>query len=99
MATHSTASAQAIGIYGFALAAGVVDTVDFDSALDRVRISNHDGVAFIYARLDGTDPVAGHELTYEVPPQTALELDAPDGVTVVKLISAGAPRYSVSRAL
>lgn len=79
------------------LVAGVVSTVTFDADFARIEVTNVDGAAAVYFRMDGVDPVAAAEGTYvlpaaigriEVPPGTA-------GVTVVKLISAGTPKVSV----
>lgn len=102
----------AIGAHNKTLAAGVVDTVTFalgspDSpgwaqVPSKVEILTN-GVADIYVTADGTAPTVEGSHCYRIPAAaSATVLDVrdqdPENAVVIKLISAGAPTYSVSRA-
>jgi hypothetical protein len=81
------------------LAAGVIDTVTFDAYTDRVQIVT-DGTADIYYTLDGTDPSVGGANSYKIPSAPGVEERAHpsnQNTLVVKLISAGTPKYSVQK--
>lgn len=91
------------GAYGNTLTAGTTDVVTFTRDLARVRVINIDGADAIYITLDGTDPTVGDPATYELPgfAGAVLELPVPQQSTshvdlVVKLKSAGTPKYSCS---
>ncbi len=79
------------------LVANTVTTITFDEDFARIEAVNVDGVAAVYFRCDGVNPVIAATGTHvlpaaigsvEVQPRTA-------GPTVVKLISAGTPKVSV----
>lgn len=86
------------GAYGHTLVANTADTITFGRDLDRVEVYS-DGTAALYFTVDGTVPVVGASSTWELPAGAALSRDVAvptSGHTVVRLISAGTPRYSVS---
>lgn len=102
-----------IGAHAKVLGAGVVDTVTFALGADqsvagwanvprRIEIIT-DGLADIYVTVDGSVPTVAGANCYRVPalPGSTFigveDSDSQDPV-VVKLISSGAPTYSVSRA-
>lgn len=80
------------------LVAATVDTVTFTDDVDEIDIINLDGVAAIYYTVDGSTPTVEGANTRVLPSGTlsadrvsARGFSAP----VVKLISAGIPKYSV----
>lgn len=101
-----------VGAHEKTLVGGVVDTVTFalgdPSAPGWARLPTAveiltDGAADIYATVDGSVPSVGGTNCYRVPAAAgAAVIDVRDSdstdVVVVKLISSGAPVYSVSRA-
>ncbi len=108
MATYTVTNVQ-IGAHAKVLGAGVVDTVTFVQGGDhtvpgwnrlpkKVEVLS-DAVADIYFTVDGTTPTVGGANCYRVP-AGALSVDVAPiaGEVVVKLISSGAPTYSVSKA-
>lgn len=102
-----------VGVHAKTLAAGVVDTVSFQLGVDTgspgwgrmpraVEIIT-DGVADIYVTVDGSAPTVAGTHCYRVPAAagaTVLDVRSPDpqDQVIVKLVSAGTPTYSVSRA-
>jgi hypothetical protein len=87
------------GAYTHQLAPAVVDTVTFAAHLDRVEITS-DGTAALYVTVDSTTPTIAGAGTWELPAgvRAVRAIDvAATGVTVVKLISAGTPVYSVAQ--
>lgn len=85
------------------LVATVVTTLTFDRDFARIDVLNVDGTAAVYFTVDGTTPVVGATGTFVLPAAiTNIELSprnegaAHTGVTVVKLISSGTPKVSVS---
>jgi hypothetical protein len=86
------------GAYAHQLAPAVVDTVTFAAHLDRVEITS-DGTAALYVTVDSATPTVAGAGTWELPAgvRAVRAIDvAATGVTVVKLISAGTPVYSVA---
>lgn len=81
------------------LTANVVDTVTLDADYTAVEILNRDGTAEIYATTDGgpTPTINGDNCDVLPAVIGALTLDATayGTATVVKLISAGTPAYTV----
>lgn len=81
------------------LAAGVVDKVTFDSDVERVEVIS-DGVEDLYFRVDKADPAVDGRFAYRLPKGivSSREVDIPtSGKTEVRLISSGAPTYSVTK--
>lgn len=92
-----TVEAGKIGVQAKTLAANTVDTVTFNDDLDAVVVFS-DGAAALYFTVDGTTPTIGGDNTYVLLKgvHAARRVLVPtSGDTVVKLISSGAPTYSV----
>lgn len=102
----------AVGAHAKVLAAGVVDTVTFQTDTPgtpgwarvprKVEVMS-DGVADVYFTVDGTAPTVAGANCYRLPAlpgSLVVPVDDtnPQDAVVVKLISAGTPTYSVSRA-
>ncbi len=102
-----------VGVHEKTLAAATVDTVTFQlgsasspgwaSRLPRAVEILSDGADDIYATTDGSTPTVTGTNCYRVPAaagSTVIDVsdDDPTDEVVVKLISAGAPTYSGSRA-
>ena len=86
-------------VHAKTLSAATVDTVTLSRPGSKVEVLNHDGVAAIYFTVDGSTPTVAGAATYVIPAAAgALEVNAEDAQppTVVKLISAGTPTYSVT---
>lgn len=80
------------------LAASTVDTVTLTSPYPSVEVLNRDGAAAIYFTVDGSTPTVEGDNTFVLlDSKSALEVNTNSGTTsVVKLISAGTPTYSVT---
>jgi hypothetical protein len=78
------------------LVASAVDVVTFDHDCDQVSVAA-DGIAKLYFTVDGSVPTVGGQNTYELPAAVSVRtVPVPTaGGTVVKLISAGTPTYTV----
>lgn len=89
-----------VGVHEKRLAADEVDVVRFERSLSEVEILT-DGSANIYVTVGGgADPTVGGGDCWRVPPYAGSIIVQARHVgvrTVVKLISAGTPTYSVSR--
>lgn len=112
MAIYTVAMGK-VGAHAKVLSAGVVDTVTFALGADqgvagwanvprRIEIIT-DGLSDIYVTVDGSAPTVAGDGTYRVPALAGSTfIDVEDSNSqdpvVVKLISSGAPTYSVSRA-
>lgn len=97
MASVAVAAGQK-GTHG-TLVAATVDTVTFTGIdFNEVEVLNRNGAAEIYFTVDGTAPTVGGTNCYVLPAAiTSAIVGVPTtGATVVKLISAGTPTYSVS---
>src|SRR5947209_8731954 len=97
MAAYEVLAAEH-GAYAKTLAANTEDAVTFDKDIDAVEVWS-DGTEAIYFTVDGTDPTVGGAGAWEVPKGSALVRECPvptAGNTIVKLISAGTPKYSVT---
>lgn len=95
-----TLGAGAHGAYEKQLAANTVDTVTFPEDLDRVEVVG-DGIAALYFTVDGSTPTVAGDATLNLPigAVAVREVGVPTaGKTIVKLISAGTPKYSVAAA-
>jgi hypothetical protein len=81
------------------LVASTVDMVTFDHDCDSVEVLS-DGAAKLYFTVDGTVPTVGGQNTYTMlaAPSTRVVRIPTAGNTVVKLVSAGTPMYSVTEA-
>lgn len=101
-----------IGAHAKTLVAGTVDTVTFELGAQgtpgwarvpkRIEVLT-DGADDIYVTVDGSTPTVGGANCWRVPAAagaTVIDVsdDDPEDAVVVKLISAGTPEYSVSRA-
>lgn len=80
------------------LVADVVDTVTFQRDWKEVEVLSHDGAGAIYFTVDGFEPSVGGANCYVIPAATGAAIVKVEGGgnTVVKLISDGAPTYSVT---
>lgn len=99
MSTYTVASGQ-IAANSKQLVASTVDTVSFAEDLERVEVWS-DGTAKLYFTVDASTPTVGGAGCWEIPANGPAVRDVPvpehSGATVVKLISAGTPVYTVSR--
>lgn len=100
MANYTVAAGEH-GAYAKTLVASTVDTVTFtDRDLDTVEVFSSGAVA-VYVTVDGSTPTVGGAATWELPaggPAVRTITVPTAGATVVKLISASTPVYSVSEA-
>ena len=97
MANYSIAATE-VALYGKTLAANTEDDVTIARDCDRARVYNDTGTAIIYFTVDGSTPTVAGNNTYRVPATAGASksVDVPTaGNTVVKVISAGTPTYSV----
>ena len=82
------------------LTAATVATLTFDVDFDLLEFINVDGVAPIYYTMDGTTPTTtptnGTFVLPGVAGYTVTRRPSTGGVSVVKLISTGIPKVSVS---
>lgn len=95
-----TVPAGHIGVYSKALVAATVDTVTFTSTdVSEVDIVT-DGTSPIFVTFDGSAPTVAGTACWLVPAVAGIHSFRPKtaGATVVKLISAATPTYSVARA-
>jgi hypothetical protein len=94
-----TVEADEWGVHGITLEAGAVCTVHFPDDIDEVEVLSHDGVAAIYFTVDGTEPAVEGRASRVLPAAiSSAQVEPPTaGPTVVKLISAGTPKVSVTR--
>lgn len=97
MASYTVAASE-VGVHDKALVASTADTVTIDRDCNEVEVIA-DGSADLYFTVDGTTPTVAGQNTHRLPTgavgrRTVVVPTAGD--TVVKLISSGTPRYSVS---
>lgn len=92
--------AEALGAYEKTLVANTVDKVSFVDDLSFVEVFS-DGAAAIYLTVDGSAPTVHGEDCYFLPATASVrKIEAGRGqATVVQLISAGTPTYSVAKAV
>lgn len=99
MATHAVAAGERAA-HAKTLAPSTVDTVTFADDVDLVEILS-DGAAAIYVRVDGSAPTVAGAFAYVLPSGVASKREIPvsgdAGSITVKLISAGAPTFSVTK--
>jgi hypothetical protein len=101
-----------IGAHAKTLVATIVDTVTFELGEQgtpgwarvprRIEVLT-DGTDDIYVTVDGSAPTIGGANCWRVPAAAGSSVidvadDDPEDAVVVKLVSAGTPEYSVSRA-
>lgn len=98
MTTYSLARSD-WGIHGITLVANQVDTVQFPDDVDEIEILSHDGVAPIYFTVDGSTPAVEGRGSRVLPAAiTSVQVEPPTaGPTIVKIVSAGTPKVSVTR--
>lgn len=97
MAAYSVDDGK-VGVHDKTLVAGTVDSVSFAEDPKWVRIVT-DGAAKMYVTLDGSEPSVSGTHTHIVPAAACeVLLEHGYGSRPVKLISGGAPVYSVERA-
>jgi hypothetical protein len=99
MAAYTVAAAK-IGAYAKLAVASTVDSVTFAEDVQEVEIIS-DGAAALYVTVDGSTPTVAGANTWILPAGAlttrTLRAQVGNSGTVVKLISSGAPTYSVSR--
>src|SRR5687767_3099243 len=86
-------------VHAKTLVASTVDTVTLSRPCRHVEVLSHNGAGAIYFTVDGSTPTVAGDNTFALPASaSALEVEAGDSEppTVVKLISAGTPIYSVT---
>jgi hypothetical protein len=101
-ATNSTVAAGEVGVHAIALTASTVDTVTFADDRTEIEVVS-DGAAALYVRTDGGTPTVAGKFSYVLPAGVVSSRKIPvssarsasAGGTVVTLISAGTPTYSV----
>lgn len=100
-ATNTVLSGSQIGAYAITLSAATVDSVTFPKVDGLIEVWA-DGTAAVRFTVDGSTPTtaSGASSDYEIPAGApgVREVNANlagSGPTVVKLISAGTPKYSV----
>lgn len=94
---HAVA-ANEVGVNNKTLVAATEDKVTFDRDCSTVEVVG-DGTAAIYFTTDGSAPVAGANNSYELLAGGIMarqEEVRTAGDTVVRLISAGTPKYNVT---
>jgi hypothetical protein len=97
-----TVSAGKCGAYAKTLTSETVDTVTFEDDVASVEITTN-GTKAVYVTVDGTSPTVAGAGTIELPISGGTVARVipvrTDGGTVVKLIAAGTPVYSVAAGL
>lgn len=94
--TDFAVAADEIGAHSKTLTANVVDTVQFADDVSRIEVVS-DGAAELYFTVDGSNPTIGGANCYYLPAfGGAREVPVHTG-GLVKLKSAGTPKYSVAR--
>lgn len=99
MAAYTVAEGK-VGAHAKTLVADTADSVTFADDLPAVEVVS-DGAAALYFTTDDSTPTVGGPNTHLLPAAVSRRTVkvAGAGDTVVKLISAGTPTYSVARAV
>jgi hypothetical protein len=99
MASYSVTAGQ-VGAYEKTAVANTVDTITFADNVSRVEVIS-DGAASISVSVDGSTPTVLGAGGYYLPAVACVRVfpAQPTNGTVVKLISSGTPKYSVSKAV
>lgn len=80
------------------LTANTVDTITMSTTWDDINVINDDGTSRIDYTVDGSTPVVGGSVTGRVLPAAICVDTCPTEyatAVVIKLISAGTPKYSI----
>jgi hypothetical protein len=93
--TAYTVAEDKIAKHDFTLGASTVDTVTFFDAPERVEVVS-DGADEVYVTTDGSTPTVSGDNTYIIPALPCSRTIRMAGA-VVKFISAGTPKVSVTR--
>lgn len=86
-----------LAVHDVTLVASTADTVTFFDNVDQVEVVS-DGAAKIYVTTDGSTPTVSGDATRVIPATICSRTIRMSSGKVVKLISSGAPTYSVERA-
>lgn len=98
MATYTVAEGQ-LAAHAKTLAANVADTVDFAEDLQAIEVLVHSGTEPVYFTVNRSVPtVAGANTDVALPASAVQRPVGTAGNTQVRLISAGACVYSVTKA-
>ena len=98
MASYTLSSGDR-GAYEKTLVASTADTVTFPQYVAEVEVLNESTTTGLYCTTDGSTPTVGGGSTFYVPPSSARTIKtarSSRSATVVKVISSGTPKYSVS---
>lgn len=87
------------GVHGLTLEPGTITEIHFDDDAPEIEVLSHDGAAAVYFTTDGTTPQIEGRACRVIPASISSATVQPPtaGPTVVKLISAGSPKVSVTR--
>lgn len=97
MADH-TIEADEVGIHNVTLVAATVDTFTFEKDPEAIEVLT-DGEAEVYVTVDGSAPTVGGAHTWKLPAVVCSRRIAHRrNPAVVKVISAGTPTISITRA-
>lgn len=97
MANHTIASSE-VGVHNVLLTATQVDVFTFAKDPGTIEVLS-DGAAAIYVTVDDSTPTVGGTHTYKLPAvPCARRISHKSSSAAVKVISAGAPTISVTRA-
>jgi len=100
MADHTIAQSE-LAAHEITLTAGTIEAFVFEGDVTAVEVFSHDGAAIVYATIDGSTPVVRGAKSLAIPAAQGGTIFAPPGYRgrfVVKLISEGTPKMTVSRA-
>ncbi|MEK9524017.1 hypothetical protein MIU24_32290 [Streptomyces venezuelae] len=88
------------GIHGVVLQPGQVTSFRFPDDVNEVEVLSHDGAAPVYFTVDGSEPSVEGRGSRVLPAAiSSAQVEPPTaGPTVVKLVSSGSPKVSVTRA-
>lgn len=95
MASYSVATGE-LGVRNKTLVASTVDTVTFATDVAEIEVYS-DGAAALSFTVDGTTPTVDSQAAEWMPASASVQVvRSPAATTVVKLISSGTPKYSVT---
>lgn len=97
-----TLAAGGKGVYGKTLVENTVDTVTIEGDCEAVEVINESGSKAVYFTTDGSAPTVKGATTHEVSAIAGRTLKVNTGGivgenTIIKVIAAGTPEYSVER--
>lgn len=100
-ATNTVLTGSQFGAYAITLSAATVDSVTFPTVKGLIEVWA-DGTSAVYFTVDGSTPTIGGASTFEIPAGAPAVREVGGNVpglstpgSVVKLQSAGTPKYSV----